>query len=51
LLIAGGIAYTTGVAFHLRKSWRWYSAIWHAFVLVASMLHFGAVWATIGARV
>ena len=51
LLIAGGIAYTTGVAFHLRKSWRWYSAIWHAFVLVASILHFGAVWATIGARV
>jgi hemolysin III len=51
LLVAGGVAYTTGVAFHLRKSWRWYSAIWHAFVLVASILHFGAVWTTIGARV
>jgi hemolysin III len=51
LLIAGGLAYTTGVLFHLRTSWRWYSAIWHAFVLVASVLHFGAVWTTIGARV
>ena len=51
LLIAGGVAYTTGVIFHLRTSWRWYSAMWHAFVLVASMLHFGAVWNTIGAHV
>jgi hemolysin III len=51
LLVAGGIAYTTGVVFHLRTSWKWYSAIWHAFVLLASILHFGAVWATIGARV
>jgi hemolysin III len=48
LLIAGGIAYTTGVVFHLRTSWYWYSATWHAFVLGASILHYGAVWATIG---
>lgn len=48
LLVAGGAAYTAGVPFHLRKSWRWYSATWHAFVLAASILHFGAVWATVG---
>ena len=43
LLLAGGIAYTSGVAFYLWKSLRYHHAIWHGFVLLGSILHFFAV--------
>jgi len=43
LLIAGGIVYSTGIAFYLIDRIPFHKAIWHAFVLVAAILHFSAV--------
>ena len=43
LLLAGGIAYTLGVPFHLWRGLRYHDALWHAFVLAGSTLHFFAV--------
>lgn len=43
LLLAGGVLYTVGVAFHLSERLTYHNAIWHAFVLVASACHFAAV--------
>jgi len=43
LLLLGGLAYTSGVFFYLRKSLRYHHAIWHGFVLAGSILHFFAV--------
>lgn len=43
LLIAGGVLYTVGVGFHLWDSLPYQNAIWHAFVLVASMVLYAAV--------
>ena len=43
LLIAGGILYTAGIAFHLRDSMPYGTAIWHGFVLIAAACHYLAV--------
>lgn len=43
LIIAGGSVYTLGVVFYLWKRLRFHYAIWHVFVLVASLLLYGAV--------
>jgi hemolysin III len=43
LLGLGGIIYTAGVVFHLWENLRFQNAIWHAFVLVATACHYGAV--------
>ncbi|MBS0519959.1 MAG: hemolysin III family protein [Proteobacteria bacterium] len=43
LLAAGGVVYTAGVAFFLWQRLPYHNAIWHAFVLVAAGLHYGAV--------
>jgi hemolysin III len=43
LLAAGGVAYTAGVAFYAWTKLRYHHAIWHAFVLAGSILHFFAV--------
>lgn len=43
LLAAGGVLYTVGVVFHLWTSLPYQNAIWHAFVLIATGCHFGAV--------
>ncbi|MBV8800692.1 MAG: hemolysin III family protein [Alphaproteobacteria bacterium] len=43
LLIAGGLVYSTGVVFYLIERMPFHKAIWHAFVLIAAMLHFAAV--------
>lgn len=43
LLLLGGLAYTSGVFFYLRKSLHYHHAIWHGFVLAGSILHFFAV--------
>jgi hemolysin III len=43
LLLAGGVAYTFGVPFHLWKKLRYHNVLWHAFVLLGSVLHFFAV--------
>lgn len=44
LLVAGGVAYTVGVAFFVLDSrWRYAHAIWHAFVMAGTGFHFFAV--------
>ena len=43
LLLAGGLAYTGGVAFYLMERLRYHHAIWHLFVLAGSVLHYFAV--------
>lgn len=43
LLVAGGLAYTAGILFYLRRSLRFHHAIWHVFVLAGSICHFFAV--------
>lgn len=46
LVVAGGVAYTAGVAFFVRQK-KWMHSIWHAFVMAGSGLHFAAVFATL----
>jgi hemolysin III len=43
LLVAGGLVYSAGVAFYVIEAIPYHKAIWHAFVLVAAVLHFSAV--------
>lgn len=43
LLVAGGLAYSVGVVFYLWRSLPYHHAIWHAFVLAGSGLHYAAV--------
>ncbi|WP_281978000.1 PAQR family membrane homeostasis protein TrhA [Pseudorhizobium flavum] len=43
LIVAGGIIYSLGVIFHVWERLRFQNAIWHAFVVVASAVHYGAV--------
>jgi len=42
-LFAGGIAYTTGVLFYVRKRVRYSHFVWHLFVLTGTGCHFTAV--------
>jgi hemolysin III len=42
-LFAGGIAYTTGVLFYVRKGARYSHFVWHLFVLTGTGCHFAAV--------
>lgn len=42
LLLAGGVAYTAGLAFYVQRR-RYSHAIWHLFVLAGSTFHFFAV--------
>jgi hemolysin III len=43
-LLAGGIAYTGGVFFYVRKDLRYGHLVWHLFVLAGTVCHFVAVW-------
>ena len=43
LLVAGGLAYTGGVAFYALDHRRYFHAVWHAFVLAGSVLQYFAV--------
>ncbi len=43
LLLAGGLAYTGGIAFYLWRRLPYHHAIWHLFVLAGSVLHYFAV--------
>lgn len=43
LVLAGGVAYTMGVAFYASKRLPYSHAIWHLFVLAGSALHYVAV--------
>jgi len=42
-LIGGGLAYTVGSLFYVWRRLPYHHAIWHVFVLAASILHFFAV--------
>ena len=42
-LLAGGIAYTTGVLFYVNKRLRYAHFVWHLFVLTGTGCHFAAV--------
>lgn len=42
-LVAGGIAYTTGVLFYVRKGIPYSHFVWHLFVLSGTGCHFAAV--------
>ena len=43
LILSGGVLYSLGVVFHLWDQLRFQNAIWHAFVLCASVLQFFAI--------
>jgi hemolysin III len=43
LLIAGGLLYSVGAAFHVWSSMPYQNAIWHSFVLAAAGCHYAAV--------
>ena len=43
LLVAGGLVYSAGVAFYVIERIPYHKAIWHAFVLVAAIMHFAAI--------
>ncbi len=47
LMLAGGLAYTGGVAFFVQQK-KWMHSVWHGFVMAGSGLHFAAVFATLG---
>ena len=42
-LVAGGIAYTSGVFFFVQKRSRYRHFIWHLFVLLGTACHFFAI--------
>ncbi len=42
-LLIGGLCYSLGVIFYVRKKILYHHAIWHVFVLAGSMAHFFAV--------
>lgn len=43
LLIAGGILYTVGAIFYVWRGFFYHHAVWHIFVLAASVCHFFSV--------
>lgn len=43
-IAAGGLIYTVGVAFYVRKSMVYNRAIWHAHVLGGALSHWCAIW-------
>lgn len=43
LILAGGIAYSSGVIFFIWQALRFQSALWHSFVVVGAGLHFAAI--------
>lgn len=43
LIVLGGIAYTSGIAFYLWHRLHYHHAIWHSFVVAGSVLHYAAV--------
>ncbi len=47
LMLAGGLTYTLGVTFYLWRGLRFHLAIWHVFVLCASVLFYVAVLLTV----
>ena len=50
LVVVGGLLYTIGVGFFLARRLRFHNAIWHGFVLVATIVFYAAVMAELGLR-
>lgn len=42
-LLAGGLSYSLGVVFYVRKQMTYHHAIWHVFVMAGSALHYCAI--------
>lgn len=42
-LLAGGVAYTCGTLFYIRREAKYSHAVWHVFVVLGTALHYGAV--------
>ena len=42
-LILGGLFYSVGIVFYIKKNWEFSHAIWHMFVLLGTMMHFFSV--------
>lgn len=42
-LLIGGIAYTVGVIFYIKKDKRYFHSIWHLFTVAGSVLHWFAI--------
>lgn len=42
-LLIGGVLYSIGVIFYLKKGFGWHHAVWHFFVLLAAVCHYVAV--------
>jgi hemolysin III len=49
LLVIGGVIYSIGLVFHLKRDLPYQNAIWHGFVLVAASVHYLAVLMTVRA--
>ena len=47
-LIVGGVLYSLGVIFYVKKSVKYFHSIWHLFVVAGSVLHFFSVFRAIG---
>ena len=47
LIGAGGLVYSAGVVFHVWERLPFQNAVWHSFVVVGAMLHYGAVWSAV----
>ncbi len=43
LLLAGGVAYSSGIVFHLWERLRFHNVVWHCFVVLGASLHLWAV--------
>lgn len=43
LILAGGVAYSSGIVFHLWERLRFHNVIWHTFVVVGASIHLWAV--------
>lgn len=43
LLVIGGVLYTGGVAFYIRKEDKYMHSIWHLFVIAGSVLHYFSI--------
>ena len=43
LLLAGGLTYSAGIAFHLWEKLKFQNALWHVFVVAGSVLHLWAM--------
>jgi hemolysin III len=43
LLLAGGVAYSSGIVFHVWERLRFHNVLWHCFVVTGATLHLWAV--------